>query len=212
MYSVLIADDHPLVREGMRRVIEAEIDIKVVAEASDGEQAVGLIGRHRPDVVVLDITMPKLTGLEVLERTRPEHPHLKGILLSHRCEAALVQSAIALGTEGYLVKNADAREIVAAIRAVIGGGNYFSPVIAREIANQARNPSPEGMAFTSLSQREREVLRGIAEGQTAKEIAFDLSISTKTTEAHRASLMKKLEIRKATELVRYAVRHGIVDP
>jgi DNA-binding NarL/FixJ family response regulator len=211
LISVLVADDHSLIREGIRRVLEAEADLKLVAEAEDGREAVSLFRIHRPDVVLLDIRMPGLSGLEALEQIRSEARGVKAILLSNRGESSMVQSAVTLGADGYLLKTSQTGELPAAIRAVMRGGNYFSPVIAREIVEQVRHPSPEG-PFVALSMRERQVLRGIAEGKSAKEIATELGISTKTTESHRTSLMRKLGIRKATELVRYAVRNGIVEP
>jgi DNA-binding NarL/FixJ family response regulator len=211
LISILVADDHSLIREGIRRVLEAEPDLKLVAEAEDGIQAVALARTHRPDVVLLDIYMPGRSGLEALEEIRAEVPNVKAILLSQKGESEFVQSAVSLRVEGYLLKTMQPGELASAIRAVMSGGNYFSPVIAKEIVDQVRNPSPDG-PFVVLSLRERQVLRGIAEGHSAKEIANALGVSTKTVESHRTSLMRKVGIRKATELVRYAVRNGIVEP
>jgi DNA-binding NarL/FixJ family response regulator len=211
--SALIADDHSVVREGLRRLLEAETDITVCAEAADGQEALRLVEKHQPSLVILDISMPRLGGLETLERLRAEHPGLKVILLSMHGAPPLIQSAVTLGADGYLLKNGRASEVVAAVRAVIKGGSYFSPPVAREIVEQARSPK-RGTAepFSTLSAREREVLHLIADGLSAKEIASKLGISTKTVEAHRTSLMRKLGARKATELVRYALRHGLVEP
>jgi DNA-binding NarL/FixJ family response regulator len=208
--SVLVADDHGVVREGVRRVLENERDIRVCGEAADGEEVLAQIERHRPDVVVLDISMPGLSGLEALERVRARHPETKIVLLSFRADAPLIQTAVSLGADGYLLKSARGEEILSAIREVVRGGCYFSPPVAREIADQIREREG-GEPFSQLSAREREVLRRIAEGLSAKEIATALSISTKTVEAHRTSLMRKLGLRKATELVRYAVRHGLIE-
>ena len=212
MISVLIADDHSVVREGLRRVLEEDSDITVCGEAADGEEVLGLIAKHEPDLVILDITMPRLSGLETLERVKASHPGIKVVLLSFRADPPLIQSAVSLGADGYLLKNARKEEILAAIREVMGGGCYFSPPVAREIVEQIREPGRRSREpFTQLSPREREVLRLIAEGLAAKEIATELGISTKTVEAHRTSLMRKLGVRKATELVRYAVRHGLIE-
>lgn len=209
MISVLVADDHGVVREGIQRLVESEADITVCAEAEDGNQVLAQLERHRPDVVILDISMPGLSGLEALERVRARHPGVKTLLLSFRADPPLVQSAVALGADGYLLKSARPDEILSAIRSVVRGDCYFSPPVAREIIGQLRDnrSDPYGL----LSSREREVLRLIADGLSAKEIAASLAISTKTVEAHRTSLMRKLNLRKATELVRFAVRHGIVD-
>jgi DNA-binding NarL/FixJ family response regulator len=211
--SALIADDHGIVREGLRRLLESEPDIRVCAEASDGSEALELVDKHQPDVVILDITMPRLGGLETLQRLRAEQPGVKVILLSMHGDPTFIQSAIALGVDGYILKDGLAGEVIAAVRAVMTGGSYFSPPVAREIVDQARAPKRNGSEpFTTLSTREREVLRLIAQGMSAKEIAGVLGISTKTVEAHRTSLMRKLGARKATELVRYALRKGLVEP
>lgn len=212
MISVLVADDHGIVREGLVRLLEAEPGIKVCGQASDGREVLEQIARGRPDVVILDITMPNLGGLETLERLRVVHPGVKVILLSVHGDPPFVQSAVSLGADGYLLKNGPAAEVLEAVRAVVGGGSYFSPAIAKEIVEQLRSPQRSGDPFLVLSAREREVLLLIAEGLSAREIATQLEISTKTVEAHRTSLMRKLGVRKATELVRYALRHGLVAP
>ena len=212
MVSVLIADDHSVVREGVRHLIETEADIDICAEASDGREVLEQVEKNKPDLVILDISMPRLSGLETLERIRTKHPGTKTILLSVHADPSMIQSAVALGVDGYVLKNARKSEILDAIRAVIRGGSYFSPTVAREIVAQIRDPRPATeQPFSVLSAREREVLHLIAEGLSAKEVAAQLGISTKTVEAHRTSLMRKLGLRKATELVRYAVRHGLIE-
>ena len=211
--SILVADAHGLVREGLRRLLESEQDLKVVGEASDGREVLAEVEKHDPEVVVLDITMPRLGGLETLERLRADHPDVKVILLSVHGDPPFIQSAIALGADGYILKNGRAAEIITAVREVVNGGSYFSPAVAREIVDQLRSPKPAASEpFSLLSGREREVLHLIADGLSAKEIAARLEISTKTVEAHRTSLMRKLGVRKATALVRYALRHGLIEP
>lgn len=213
MISVLVADDHGIVREGLRRLLDDEDDFEVSGEARDGREVLEQVEQEKPAVVVLDINMPRLGGLETLERLRANHPDVKVILLSVHGDAPFIQSAIALGADGYVLKNGRASEIVTAIRAVTKGGSYFSPVVAREIVEQLRTPrDTTHEPFSVLSTREREVLHLIAEGMSAKEVATQLNISTKTVEAHRTSLMRKLGVRKATELVRYALRHGLIEP
>ncbi len=213
MISIVVADDHAIVREGLRRLLEAEPDLKVCGEAEDGRDVLDEVERSRPDIVVLDITMPRMGGLETLERLRAEHPHTRVILLSVHNDPPFIQSAIGLRVDGYVLKNGRASEIVTAIREIMKGGSYFSPAVAREIVEQVRAPQSESSdPFTLLSARERDVLHLIADGLTAKEVATELSISTKTVEAHRTSLMRKLGVRKATELVRYALRHGLIEP
>jgi DNA-binding NarL/FixJ family response regulator len=211
--SVLIADDHSIVREGLRRLFEAEEGLRVCAEAADGREVLEQVEKSEPDVVVLDITMPFMGGLETLQRLRAEHPEVKVVLLSVHGDPPSIQNAIALGADGYVLKNGRAQEVVAAVRAVTRGGSYFSPPVAREIVEQLRGPKHAASdPVAQLSTREREVLRLIAEGLSAKEIARELSISSKTVEAHRTSLMRKLGARKATELVRFALRHGLIEP
>lgn len=196
----------------MRRVIEAEHDLRVCSEAADGREVLEQVAALRPDVVMLDIAMPRLGGLESLARLRSDHPGVKVILLSVRADAALIGSAVSLAADGFVLKNAPTREFPEAIRAVARGGSYFSPPVAREIVSQLREPRAAEGPFGLLSEREREVLRGIAEGLSSKEIASRLGLGTKTVEAHRTSVMRKLGAHKATDLVRYAVRHGLVDP
>ena len=214
MISIVVADDHGIVREGLRRLLEAEPDLTVCCEAEDGREVLQEVARAQPDIVVLDITMPRMGGLETLERLRTDYPGTKVILLSVHSDPPFIQSAVGLRADGYVLKNGAASEIVTAIREVMKGGSYFSSAVAREIVEQVRSPPKSGSSdpFTLLSTREREVLHLIAEGSTAKEIATELSISTKTVEAHRTSLMRKLGVRKSTELVRYAMRHGLIEP
>jgi len=213
MTSIVIADDHGIVREGIRRLLESEPNFNVCSEASDGREVLEQVATHRPDVVVLDITMPRLGGLETLERLRADHKDTRVILLSVHSDPPFIQSAIALGADGYVLKNGRADEILTAVREVMKGGSYFSPAVAREIVEQLRSPKAAAEnPFEILSGREREVLHLIAEGLSAKEVAVELSISTKTVEAHRTSLMRKLGVRKATELVRYALRQGLIEP
>lgn len=213
MISIVVADDHGIVREGLRRMLEAEPDLKVCGEAENGTEVLEAVSRSHPDIVVLDITMPGVGGLETLERLRSDHPDTKVILLSVHDDPPLVQSAIGLRADGYVLKDGRAAEIVTAIREVMRGGSYFSPAVAREIVDQVRTPRTDSAdPFALLSVREREVLRLIADGKSAKEVASDLDISTKTVEAHRTSLMRKLGVRKATELVKYAIKHGLIQP
>jgi DNA-binding NarL/FixJ family response regulator len=213
MISIIVADDHGIVREGLRRMLESEPDLKVCGEAADGREVLEQVASLEPDVVVLDITMPRLGGLETLEKIRSEFAKTKVILLSVHSDSPFIQSAISLGADGYVLKNGRAAEIVTAIREVMKGGSYFSPAVAREIVEQLRSPRTESDdPFSLLSSREREVLHLIAEGLSAKEVAVELSISAKTVEAHRTSVMRKLNVRKATELVRYALRHGLIEP
>jgi DNA-binding NarL/FixJ family response regulator len=208
MISILIADDHPLIRDGILRAVESEPDLQICAEASDGEEALGAIERYRPDVAVLDVGMPKLGGLETLRLLRERYPGTRTLLISVRGEPALVDSAIRLGADGYLLKGSNPKEIVEAIRDIASGGNHFGVGLVPEPGEVDPGAGP----FHRLSTRELDVLRRIAEGFAAKAIADQLKISPKTVEAHRSSLLRKLGLKKATELVRYAVRYGLIEP
>jgi DNA-binding NarL/FixJ family response regulator len=210
--SVLIADDHGIVREGVRHIVDSETDIAVCADASSGIEALELIDVHRPDVVLLDINMPEMGGLECLARIRSKYPRMKVILLSVRSDATAVDSAIALRADGFVLKDARIDEIVEAVRDVAKGGVHFSPSVQPRVMTRAREPGGrEAEPLAALSAREREVLRLLALGGTSKEIAASLHLSPKTIEAHRASVMKKLDARKATELVRFAIRAGLIE-
>ncbi len=211
MISVLVADDHGIVREGLRRVLDDEPDMQVCGEAADGCEVLEQVERQRPDVLVLDISMPRLGGLEALEKLRSRRQAPKVVLLSVHGDPPFVESALSLGADGYVLKNSRVSEIVAAIRAVVRGGSYFSPPVARQLLEQLRTTDRPVQASARLSARERQVLRLIADGLSAKEIAVKLDVSTKTVDAHRRNLMRKLGVRKATELVRYAFRHGLIQ-
>jgi DNA-binding NarL/FixJ family response regulator len=209
---VLIADDHALVREGLRYVLDADPMIEVVAEASNGRAAVDLAVQHRPDVIVLDITMPEETGLKAAERLRDLLPSAKILLLSMHDQGEYVREGMRIGTNGYLLKDSAGEELRAAIRAVQSGGTFFSPAVVRRLTSV--EPAVEGEPTVQLDQltpRERDVLAGVARGLTNKAIAAELGISRRTVEAHRESLMRKLSIHSVAGLTRFALETGIVN-
>ncbi len=209
---VLIADDHALVREGLRYVLDADPLIEVVAEASTGRVAVELALEHRPDVVVLDITMPEETGLKAAARVRELLPAAKVLLLSMHDQGEYVREGVRIGTHGYLLKDSAGEELRAAIRAVHAGGTFFSPAVVRRLAVAEAVPehSP-ALQLELLTPRERAVLGGVARGLTNKAIAAELGISRRTVEAHRESLMRKLQIHSVAGLTRFALEAGIVE-
>lgn len=207
---VLIADDHALVREGLRYVLDADPQIEVVAEASNGRVAVELALQHRPDVVVLDITMPEETGLKAAARLRELLPAARILLLSMHDQSEYVREGMRIGTHGYLLKDSAGEELRAAIRTAYAGGTFFSPAVVRRLSSV--DTVPENAAATQLEQltpRERDVLRGVARGLTNKAIAAELGISRRTVEAHRESLMKKLQIHSVAGLTRFALEAGL---
>ena len=209
---VLVADDHALVREGIRHVLDAEDGFDVVAEAKNGREAVELALVHRPDVVVLDITMPEETGLKAAARLRELLPTARVLLLSMHDQAEYVREGMRIGTHGYILKDSAGEELRAAIRAVHAGGTFFSPAVVRRITATPPVETPTASALLeALTPRERDVLDGVARGLTNKAIAGELGISRRTVEAHRESLMRKLEIHNVAGLTRFALEAGLVS-
>jgi DNA-binding NarL/FixJ family response regulator len=208
---VLVADDHTIVRSGIRHVLESEQDFEVVGEAGSGTEAIALATTLRPDVVVLDISMPDLSGLEVAARLRGSST-TRVLILSMHNNAEYVLESVRAGAHGYLLKDTAATELRSAIRAVCRGESYFSPPVASRLTAAVRGEhETRRSAVDQLTGREREVLVGIARGWTNKEIAADLGISHRTVETHRESLMRKLQIRTVAELTRFAIGTGIVQ-
>ncbi len=209
---VLLADDHTIVRQGLVRLLADAGDCEVVAEASDGMEAVEMARRDRPDVAVLDLTMPRLSGLEAARRIHEELPKTRILVLTVHEEEEYVVPVIRAGASGYLVKDSAAEELLAAVRALARGEGYFGPQAARVLAEQYRHPerSPED-PYGALTPREREVFHWVIEGKTTKETAKALGISVKTAENHRTRLMDKLRVHNTAELVRYAARKGLLS-
>lgn len=211
---ILLADDHRMVREALRRVIEGHPGLRVVAEASNGREAVAAAREHRPDIAVIDLWMPDLSGVEATRQIVEEGLGTRVIILSMHEDWNRVRESLQSGAAGYVVKTAASDQLLEAIDAVRQGRSYVSPAVAHHLLHAVRNPSAQhsGSAIESLSRREREVLQLVAEGLSAKEIAVRLGLSAKTAEAHRASLMAKLGIRRSSLLVRFAIREGLVAP
>jgi DNA-binding NarL/FixJ family response regulator len=211
--TVLLADDHTIVREGFRTLLDAEDDLKVVGEAQNGRQAVELTKKLRPSVVVMDIAMPLLNGLEATRQIRKAFPDTKVVILSAHSDDAYVDQAITVGAVGFLLKQTSSHDLSRAIREVQKGNTFFGPVIARRLHDQEspnrRGPLKKKIAL--LSSREVEVLQLIAEGKANKETAAELGISIKTVEKHRQNLMAKLNIHEISGLTRYAIAAGIIE-
>ena len=209
---VLVADDHTIVRSGIRHVLEGEPGFEVVGEASTGKEAVRLAAELHPDVVVLDISMPGESGLRVAAQLNAVAAPPRVLILSMHDNAEYVLESVRAGAHGYLLKDTAATELRTAIRAVCRGESYFSPPIATRLSAAVRGEHERPAPVEQLTGREREVLEGIARGRTNKEIAAELGISYRTVETHRESLMKKLQIRTVAELTRFALSAGIVEP
>lgn len=208
---VLVVDDHPLIRDGLRFLLNAQDDMEVVGEAGDGQAAVEEMGKLQPDVVIMDIEMPGANGIEVTGQVLAAHPETRIIMLSAFPDASYVKDSVQAGACGYLLKGNAPNEVVRAVRAVAAGHTFMSPeatsalvlALKDSMANEGGNGRP------MLSQREHEVLEFVAEGMRTKEIATRLNIGTKTVDTYRARLMKKLGCGSTAELVRYAIREGI---
>ena len=205
---VLLADDHALVRQALRALLDRE-GIQVVAEASQGQEAVSLASTMRPDVAVLDISMPTMNGLDAVRELHQLSPRTKCILLTRHDEDQYVMAALQAGIRGYVLKTQAAVDLVQAIRRVYNGEVYLSPGVSGALVEAFLSKS--GLPAEPLSPRERQVLQLVGEGRSTKEIADLLCISVKTVESHRARLMQKLDIHDVARLVRYAIRRGIVE-
>ncbi len=210
--TIMLADDYKIVRQGLRALLEAEPDFSLVGEAGDGLEAVRLAERLRPDVLVLDLMMPGLTGMEVTLQIGKRSPQTRVIILSMHANEAYVLEALRNGAAGYVLKESSADELVQAVREVVAGRRFLSSPLSERAIDAYVSKSREGTLdrYETLTGREREVLHLAAEGHTNAEIAGRLSISSRTAETHRANMMRKLELRSQTDLIRYALRRGII--
>jgi DNA-binding NarL/FixJ family response regulator len=211
---VLLADDHALVRQGFRRILEDEPDIVVVGEAGGGAEAIELDQKLDPDIVVLDLGMPEINGLHAAIEIVRRRPQRRILMLSMHADAQYVRNALDAGVKGYILKNARETELIRAVRAVAAGGKFLSPELSDAVTSKphASEASAEDERFSRLSAREIQVLRLIALGRSNKEIAALLGLSANTVAVHRTNLMATLEIHKAAELVLVAVKRGLVSP
>jgi two-component system, NarL family, response regulator NreC len=210
---VLLADDHSLVRQGFRRILEDEFDIEVVGEASGGAEAIELDKQLNPDVVVLDMAMPEINGLHAAIEILRKEPRRRILMLSMHADEQYMRNALDAGVSGYILKSALETDLIRAVRAVAEGGQFFSAEIAALKAPRADGATPsDNDPFAQLSAREIQVLRLIALGKSNKEIAGLLGVSANTVAVHRSNLMATLDVHKAAELVLIAVKKGLVDP
>ena len=190
-------------------ILSAHTDLEIVGEAGNGREAVELAATLRPDVVVMDVTMPELNGIEATRRLTAENPHIRVVALSMHKDSVYVREILRAGARGYLLKDSVADDLVAAVRAVAGGEGYLSPAVSNAVLDDYRKHVTNPIDM--LSSREREVLQMLAEGKTNKEIAVVLNLSVYTVDAHRGRIMEKLNVHSINELVRFAVRNGLVD-
>jgi DNA-binding NarL/FixJ family response regulator len=208
---LILVEDHALVRAGIRSLLEKLADLEVVAEAGDGRAALTLVAQHQPDVVLMDIKMARLNGIEATARIMRDFPGVRVVILSMYANEEYVIQALRAGASGYLLKDAGTAELEVAVRAAARGETYLSPAISRRmIQDYLQVVGGEGGALEQLTPRQREVLQLVAEGHSVKEIAQMLQLSVKTVETHRAQLMERLDIYDVAGLVRYAIRVGLV--
>jgi NarL family two-component system response regulator LiaR len=206
MIRVLVADDHGVVREGLRSFLALQDDIEVVGEAGDGEEALEAVRRLGPDVALMDLVMPRMDGIEAIRHIRAESPQTRVIVLTSFVDEDKMLPAVRAGAAGYLLKDVEPQELVTAIRTVHGGAALLHPAVVAELVREATTPRGDG-----LTEREREVLALIARGRANKAIAFELGVSEKTVKTHVSNILGKLNLTDRTQAALYAVREGLVD-
>lgn len=211
--KVLVADDHTMFREGMRSLLQKELNIRIIGEADNGREAVRLALELKPDVVVMDITMPDLNGMEATRKIKKAIPQIKVICLSMHSDRRYVIDMFRAGASGYLIKSCAYKELTNAINIVAANQTYISPQIAHIVVDESigRQPIKRKLTKLILTPREREILQLIAEGKNTKHIAHHLHKSTKTVETHRRNMMRKLKVKSVAELTKYAISEGIIS-
>jgi two-component system response regulator NreC len=210
---VFLVDDHTVVRQGLRRILESDDEIEIVGEAGDGRTAIDLVQKLRPHVVVMDVAMPELNGIEATRQILKRVEGAKVLVLSMHGDDVYVRQALKAGARGYLLKDSEDLDLIKAVKAIRGGGSFFSPPVSKVVLSGYLGDKADGDAEDSvarLTDREREVLQLIAEGKTNKEVAHSLSVSVNTVETHRKHIMEKLDLHNTAELVRFAIRTKIV--
>ena len=208
---VLVVDDHTVVREGIRLVLESQPDIQVVGEAREGMEALAKVQQLKPDIVLLDLVMPGVGGLEATHLIKAQHPEVQVLILTMQEGEEYFFKALQAGASGYLLKGASAADLVAGLRAVHSGGVALGPGVAKKLVTDFIERASDATSYDGLSPREREVLTHIAEGKTNQEIATTLFLSVNTVQTHRAHIMEKLNFHNRTELVKYAIQKGLID-
>ena len=211
MIRIVIADDHAIVREGLKRIVDSADDLQVVGEAADGTEVVERVREIDFDVLVLDLSMPGRSGMELIRLVKAQQPRLRILVLSMHQELQYAVRAIKSGASGYLTKESAPAQLVLALRKIAGGGAYISAEVAEQLALGAM-PGAQADVHESLSDREMQVFRCLAAGESVTDIASRLNLSVKTVSSHKANLMHKMSLANQSELVRYAIRHGLAEP
>jgi len=212
MIRILLVDDHAILRDGLRALLSYYPEVEVVGEAEDGLQAIECVQRLSPDIVLMDIAMPVMNGLEATRIIREKHPNTRVLVLTQYEDQPYVLSLLRAGVSGYVLKRALGADLINAVRTVARGESFLYPSVATTVLEQLRKPEKESpLGAEALTAREQEILRRVASGETSRQIALALDISVKTVEWHRGKLMGKLGVRSVAELVRYALEHGLTD-
>ena len=213
--NILLADDHTIVRQGLAKVLEAEPGFNVIGEARDGREAISRVEQLKPDVVLMDITMPLLNGIEATRQIKKSNPRTKVIILSMHSHNRFISELFSLGASGYLLKDSNGTDIINAINAAVRGDTYLSPSISRQVIEDyvalKRTKSSREDLYGQLSNREREVFQMIAEGRSTKEIAEILCVSVSTVKTHRSNIMEKLQMENVSQLIHFAIELGLVE-
>jgi DNA-binding NarL/FixJ family response regulator len=210
MIQLLIADDHAIVRSGLKQLFAQEPDLRVVAEATNGTDTMNCVRQHQPDLLLLDINMPGISGPDLIQRLKRQQPQLPILVLSMHNEALMASRTIKAGAAGYVTKDAEPEILIAAIRKVAAGGKFIVPELAAQMLFD-NNDDNQAAPHTLLSNRELEIFRLLTTGKSANDIAAQLAISNKTVSTHKTRLMEKLQLGSTAELMRYAMQHGLVD-
>jgi two-component system response regulator NreC len=209
---VLLVEDHTVVRQGLRRILETSSEIEIVAEVGDGRAALEAVQREKPSVAIVDISLPELNGIEVTRQLSRSSPGTKVLILSMHADEAYIRQSLRAGAKGYLLKDADDRDLLRAVSSLDEGGSYFSPIVSKVLLDGYLQESTSVMdELAALSDREREVLQLIAEGKSNKEVAQLLDIAVSTVESHRKHVMEKLDLHNTAEIVRFALRKGMIQ-
>jgi len=209
---ILLVDPHAIVREGLRLLIESHAEFVVIGEAEDGQKAVELAARLRPDIVVTEVLLPRLSGLEAARQIIKDDPRSSVLILSTRDSRTAVEEALRAGVSGYVLKSSSPKELIEAVGVVSEGESFLSPTVTHHLVDAIAHPTDgQNSSLSQLTHREREVLQLIAEGNSSKEVAALMGVSLKTIESHRSSLMTKLGIHKVAALVRFAIREGLIE-
>lgn len=209
---VLIVDDHAILRDGIRSLLERQEDLVVVGEATNGKEGLEMVDQCQPDIVLMDVAMPIMDGMEATRRIREEHPDMKILILTQHDDHEYIKPLLQAGASGYVLKRSGGREVVSAIRQVYEQGAFLEPSVARQVLNEYKqNEEADEDPAPHLTPRESEILRMVMSGKSNKEIAHSLYISPKTVSVHRSNIMSKLGVRSSFELLRYATKHDLLD-